>query len=55
MKISLCYVKIKWKKDIECGPFNFYDAVERMNALKKTTPHEDFEIVEQIVNMESVL
>ena len=55
MKISLYYVKIKWKKDIECGPFNFYDAVERMNALKKTTPHEDFEILEQIVNMESVL
>ena len=55
MKISLYYVKIKWKKDIECGPFNFYDAVERKDALKKMTPHEDFEIVEQVVNMESLL
>ena len=55
MKISLYYVKIKWKKDIECGPFNFYDAIERMNALKKMTPYEDFDIVKQVIDMESVL
>lgn len=53
MIIKLYYVKLTWSKEIESGPYSLNDALERKEALEKNSI-ENFEIVEQVVSMESV-